>query len=143
MHREPEKRFQDAQSAIEALRQCMTGAYKPVGGRPPMSKTGTAMHPKIGATRASTSKPQSTGSQGHLSPVVDKPVSHALRSPQSKVAPLLTGAVAAVALLGGLFYISQDKTAGRSGQPGGCHPNASQESHANRTTLSRHRHQAG
>ena len=103
MQKDPAKRFQDAQSAVEALQQCMTGAYKPVGATRPqgLSKTGTAMHTRVGATRS-----QSGSMPIQSNP--EKPGTRAIRK-QSRMAPLVMGALAAALLYALFSFMANNK----------------------------------
>ena len=97
MHKDPTRRFQDAQSAIEAIQQCKSGLYKPV-----------VVHRTATQLKAPGPKPQPAQPQDKNA-TPEKPGTRPLKANESKMMPLFLGAGAALLLLAVLFFASRGK----------------------------------
>ncbi len=99
MHKDPEKRFQDAQSAVEAIQQCKSGHFKPVA-----LPRSTPASPK-----SALPKPGASTSQDKTGTAIEKQSTRPQKGSDSKWMPLFLGGVAAFIFLGVLFFMSRGK----------------------------------
>ncbi|MEI6233010.1 MAG: serine/threonine-protein kinase [Planctomycetota bacterium] len=105
MHKDPSKRFQDAQSAADAIHQCLNGTYK-AAAAPRSAAQGKSSTTK---SPASTSKDRDKEKEKEQASSTEKPGTRALKPGESKLMPLLLGGLAAVVFLGLLVFMSRNK----------------------------------